>query len=107
MRNSPDELIASGYQARREGRLEAAKKFFSESVVLCRASGSNDPPLLASSLAGLGQIERDLKNRHTAIEHYREAVALLRNGSSPLRFAHTIRHLGDILREEGRMDEAR
>jgi tetratricopeptide (TPR) repeat protein len=107
MDRTPDQMIASAYQARREGRLEDARKLFSESAELCREAGSGDPSLLASSMAGLGQIERDLKNRPAALEHYRAAVKLCRSGANPHKLAHTIRHLGDILREEGLMEEAR
>ena len=37
---------------------------------------------------------------------YEEAVALLRGGDDPLRFAHTIRHLGDVYREQGDLSAA-
>jgi tetratricopeptide (TPR) repeat protein len=107
MGRNPNELITLGYQARREGRLEDARRFFAEAVELCRAARAGDASLLASALMGLGQIERDLKNRDAALEHYREAVKLYRSGVDPLRFAHTIRHLGDVPREDGVMDEAR
>ncbi len=100
-----DELIRSGYEARQEGRLDAARQRFSDSVQLCRADGNSS--LLASSLAGLGQIERDLKNREAALRCYEEAVAVLRTcGADLLRLAHTIRHLADILRGDGAPDAA-
>src|SRR3974390_2787672 len=105
LRHSPDELIRMGYQARREGRLAEAKNIFSEAVRLCRETG--DQSLLAASLAGLGQIERDLKNTPAAVQHYREAVDLYRSGTNPLRLAHTVRHLADILRAQGVVEEAR
>jgi tetratricopeptide (TPR) repeat protein len=105
MNPGPEELVASGYQARRQGRLQDAKTSFTQAVELCREA--DDRPLLASALTGLGQIERDLKNRGAALEHYREAAEILRSGTDPLRFAHTIRHLADILRGDGVMEEAR
>ena len=105
MRKSADELITLGYQSRREGRPQDAKTFFSQAVELCR--GGDDRSLLASALTGLGQIERDLKNRGAALELYREAVDILRSGTDQLRFAHTIRHVGDILRGDGSVEEAR
>ena len=105
MSKSADELIALGYQSRREGRLQDAKASCTQAVELCRESG--DRSLLASTLTGLGQIERDLKNRDVALELYREAVDILRSGTDQLRFAHTIRHVGDILRGDGSMEEAR
>jgi tetratricopeptide (TPR) repeat protein len=105
MSKTADELITLGYQSRREGRPQDAKASFTQAVELCRESG--DRSLLASALTGLGQIERDLKNRGVAIEHYREAVEILRSGPDQIKFAHTMRHLGDILRGDGSMEEAR
>jgi len=94
-----------GYQARRDGRLTEAWEIFSESVALCR--GADDQQLLASSLVGLGQIERDLGKSEAATQHYREAVDLYRCGDDRLRLAHTIRHLADILRGYGDIEPAR
>src|ERR1051325_3598995 len=105
MHDTPHELIALGYRARRDGRLQQAKEIFFKSVALCRKR--SDPEALARSLAGLGQIERDLNNTSVAIQCYEEAVAIYRSQSVPLRLAHTIRHLADILREEGSLEEAR
>jgi tetratricopeptide (TPR) repeat protein len=105
MTPTPDELIRSGYQARREGRLADARAVFSESVDLCRAG--RDQRLLANSLVGLGQIERDLKNTAAALQHYRDAVEIYRRAGHPLRLAHTIRHLADILRGDGVLDLAK
>jgi tetratricopeptide (TPR) repeat protein len=102
---TPDELIRSGYQARREGRLTDARAVFSESVRLSRAKP--DQQWLASSLAGLGQIERDLKNTESALQHYREAVEIYRRGANPLPLAHAVRHLADILRGDGALESAR
>jgi tetratricopeptide (TPR) repeat protein len=99
MANTPDELVALGYQARREKRLQDAKNLFSESVALSRQT--DDQPALASSLVGLGQIEHDLNNLRAAAQHYQEAVDIYRSESNPGKLAHTIRHVGDILREEG------
>ncbi|HKV78897.1 MAG TPA: tetratricopeptide repeat protein [Candidatus Sulfotelmatobacter sp.] len=90
--------------ARQERRTERASQTFSEAVRLSRKAA--DPSLLASSLIGLGQTERDLNNNHAALQHYREAVDLLRTEPNRLRLAHTIRHLADILREDGSSKEA-
>ncbi len=106
MANTPDHLIASGYRARREGRLGEAKEIFSEAVQVCREADAN-PSVLAGSLAGLGQIERDLRNDRAAIECYREAVGIQRGHPDRLRLAHTVRHLADVLREAGLLEEAR
>src|SRR5215467_13621045 len=105
MSHTPEELIQLGYQCRREGRLREAKRRFAESVELCR--GGTDPTLLAGSLIGLGQIERDLKNNEAAVQHYSEAIALYRSSGHPLRLAHTVRHLADILRGMRSIESAR
>src|SRR5215470_8253859 len=105
MSDASDELIALGYQARKEGRLQQAREIFTEAVGLCRSGA--DQSALASSLVGLGQIERDFKNNRAAIQHYREAADIYRSEANRLRLAHTIRHLADILREDGSLDKAR
>jgi len=102
---TPDEFIRSGYQARREGRLQEARQIFSDSIASSRNAA--DPLWLGSSLAGLGQIERDLHNTDAALQHYEEAVEVYRSGAHPLRLAHTLRHLADILRGDGAIERAR
>lgn len=104
MAYTPEELIASGYKARKERHPNQAREIFSEAVRLSRKAA--DSSLLASSLVGLGQIERDLANLDVSLQHYREAVELLRTCPDRLRFAHTIRHLADILRENGSPEDA-
>jgi len=105
MSNAPDALIALGYEARRKGKLEDAKQFFARAVKSCRDAA--DQALLARSLTGLGQIERDLNNNLHALQHYKETARIYRSLPDPLRFAHSIRHVGDILRNEGSIEEAR
>ena len=102
---NPDLLIESGYEARRDGRLPDALRYFAEAVSSCRMEHNHEA--LARSLTGLGQIERDLGNRDAAIRHYEEAVALYRDLHLPLRLAHTLRHVGDILRNNGSLEQAR
>ncbi|MGB7761633.1 MAG: tetratricopeptide repeat protein [Bryobacteraceae bacterium] len=105
MSDAPHDLIASGYEARRRGRLDDARRLFSEAVEHCR--GAADQAVLARSLTGLGQAERDLKNNVQALQYYGEAARIYRSLPDPLLFAHTIRHVGDILRHEGSMEQAR
>ena len=104
MSYTPEELILSGYKARKAGRPEQAKEIFSQAVRWSRQVA--DSALLASSLVGLGQIERDLNHTDVALRHYREAVDILRTSPHQLRFAHAIRHLADILRENGSPEDA-
>ena len=99
-----EELLAVGYRGRREHRPADARQSFAAAVEASREAGN--PRLLAVSLAGLGQIERDLGNPVIAAQHYRESLALLRSEDDPQALAHTVRHLGDILRHLGATDES-
>jgi len=102
--DTPAELIASGYKARKEHRPEQAKEIFSEAVRLSRTAA--DSALLASSLVALGQIERDLNHIDLALQHYWEAVDILRTSPHRLRLAHATRHLADIFRKLGSREDA-
>lgn len=92
-----ESLLLSGHLARREHRLQDAKQSFAEAVDVARRA--NDRLLLAPALAGLGQIEHDLREIAPALLRYREAAAIYRALEQPLRLAHTVRHIGDILRQ--------
>lgn len=56
--------------------------------------------------AGLGQIERDPGNLGAARQHYEEAVAIYPTQGDPLKLAHTVRHVADILQDQGELDLA-
>jgi tetratricopeptide (TPR) repeat protein len=105
MLDGPDALITAAYDARREGRPKEAKQLFSDAVTLCQPTG--EQTLLAKALTGLGQIERDLRNIPDSLRYYRAAEAIYRGLANPLRLAHTVRHVGDILRQDGLLDQAR
>jgi tetratricopeptide (TPR) repeat protein len=64
-------LIAAGYKARAERRLDEALVLFKQAVEVGRSA--NDQSLLAEALTGLGQIERDLKNNEATLRHSKEA----------------------------------
>jgi tetratricopeptide (TPR) repeat protein len=100
MSSTTEALLTEGHQARREHRLEDAKRIFAEAVEAARSS--KDRPTLAEALAGLGQIERDLGGIDAARQHYEEAVVVCRATGDSQKLAHMVRHLGDILREEER-----
>ena len=99
-----ESLLKEGYQARREHRLNDAKTAFAQAVALSKES--ENQALLAQSVTGLGQIERDLGNIEAALENYRQAAAIYRTLDAPQRLAHTVRHIGDMLRESGQLDAA-
>jgi tetratricopeptide (TPR) repeat protein len=99
-----ESLLNQGYQARREHRLEDARSLFETAVLKCLRIGSE--PLLARSLTGLGQIERDLGDLDAALKHYQEAAQILRTLDDPLALAHTVRHVGDIQRNRRQFEAA-
>jgi tetratricopeptide (TPR) repeat protein len=99
MSEKSDQLIGQALQARRENRLDDAKRDLVEAVALCREA--DEPGQLASALADLAQIERDMHHNDAALRHYEEAVALYRAEGNPLKLAHTIRHVADIQRHVG------
>ena len=99
MNEKSDQLIKQALQARRDNRLDDAKRDLLEAVALCRKGSERGE--LARALADLGQIERDLGHNDAALRHYEEAVAFYRARGNPLKLAHTIRHVADIQRHEG------
>ena len=99
-----DQLVSRAMQARREDRLQDARRDLVEAVELGRRTGVRVE--LARALAGLGQMERDLGHSDEACRLYEEAVAIYRGEGGALRLAHTVRHLGDIYREEGDAERA-
>lgn len=99
-----DKLLQQAFQARREHRLEDAKRDLAAAVAICRES--SDKAALAKALAALGQIERDMKCTDAALRLYEEAAAIRRELDDPLKLAHTVRHVGDIHRNAGRAERA-
>ena len=65
-----DALIRDGYQARREHRLDAARKSFTEAMNLARLSLGENQAALATALNGLAQAERDLQRNDAALRNY-------------------------------------
>lgn len=98
MRDRPDRLITLGYKARGEGRLAYAKQLFLEAVASSRTA--NTQAKLARSLTGLGQIERAISR--ITVRHFSTMGKLQTFIEACLiRLAHTVRHIGDILRNDG------
>jgi len=104
MSEASDQLVKQALQARREGRLADAKRDLLQAVEICRRSGSRAES--ARALKDLGQIECDLDNYDAALQHYEESLALYRAEGDVLKIAHTVRHVGDIHRYEGRLELA-
>src|SRR5438105_4727806 len=71
------------------------------------AKSSEDKAELAGELRRLGEFERKTGVLYgPALKHYEEAVAIYRELDDPLRLAHTIRHLGLVHEDAGRLEEA-
>ncbi len=94
----PEPLLAGGYQACREHRFEEARDLFAQAVAESRFLP--DRSALITSLKALGSAERDLRHPTTAIKCYRDAAALQHTTGDQLGWAHSIRHVADILREQ-------
>lgn len=97
-------LLRRAFAARREGRLDEARRDFAAAADLSRAAGEISEE--ARALAGLGQIARDLGDIEAALQLYQAALALCRSVGEALRIAHVVRHVADILRHLGRSDAA-
>jgi tetratricopeptide (TPR) repeat protein len=100
MGESVNTLIERARAARREHRSEDARRDLTTAVAQARESGAVDD--LALSLCGLGQIERDMKQYDAARGYYEEAAGIYRAAGNAPRLAHTLRHIGDVLQDEGR-----
>lgn len=99
-----ESLLATGVQARLEGRLDDAFDAFQ-----CVANQSHDvgsERRLVRALSGLGQIERDRSALDSAQRHYVAALNVSRALDDSLLIAGTARHLGDIFREIGLNEQA-
>jgi len=100
----PDSLLRRAHRARRENRLDDARRDLIEAVARARARDAR--AALAGALARLGQVERDIGNGDAARQHYEEAVGIYRVEGDVLGLAHAIRHLGDIHQDAKRWDLA-
>lgn len=98
------DLIQRARTARREGRLSQAKEDLASAVSGARGAGCAHT--LGMALSALAQIERDLGHAERSQDLYREAVDIFEAEAEPRAIAHAARHLGDLYREAGRLDEA-
>ncbi len=96
-----EDMLTRGRQARAASRLEEARSCFFQAADLSRREGP--APLLAESLQGLGQIARDLGELELALSHHQEADRLYEDSGLVLPHAHTLRHVGDVLFQLGRV----
>jgi tetratricopeptide (TPR) repeat protein len=96
-------VLGSGTAARRAGRLDEAWQRMNEAAAMCGPDQDYDR---ANVLRELGELARNRRDLNTAQAHYEEAVVLLQTSEDRLKFAHTIRHLGDVHAEQQHWPEA-
>ena len=97
------DLLSRGDAARRERRMEEARKAFAAASEYYDRHGPAEMRIHA--LMRRAQIERDTRNYDQAIGFQKEALQLLRD-SDGSGLAHALRHLADILHDAGRDSEA-
>jgi tetratricopeptide (TPR) repeat protein len=96
-------VLRSGIAARRAGHLDEAMRRMSSAAAMCGPDQDFDR---AHVLRELGELARDSRDLHAAQAHYEAAVVLLRTSQDRLKFAHTIRHLGDVHAKQQHWPEA-
>lgn len=99
-----EDLIDAARQARREGRHRDAERGLLQAITMSREAGLRSE--LIRGLKALVHVVRDLGQRERALPLYEEAVALSRGEGDACLLAHTVRHLGDLHREDGRGADA-
>jgi tetratricopeptide (TPR) repeat protein len=99
-----ESLLERARIAKQERRLEDATDLFRRA--LAENGNGEDRGLQAVLYEELAYVERNLRDLEAAERHYREASEICRSLGNPLKTAHTVRHAADILREQGKLDEA-
>lgn len=102
--HSIDDLIETSWRARREGRHPEAERGLRQAVHASRHAGTRRQ--LISALGKLVHVLRDLDRQEEALPLSEESVRASRDEGDGLLVAHTVRHLGDLHRDGGRLPEA-
>ena len=97
-------LLARAIEARRAGLYGEARDDAEAAESIARHSGGGAE--LARALKVLAQIDRDQGRPEAARSRYEEAARLHREMDDRLAMAHTVRHLGELHTEAGRLGEA-
>jgi tetratricopeptide (TPR) repeat protein len=101
---TPETLLMQGRGAYKERRLKYARMLFRKALKESKAQV--EPAFRAEAHIAIGKVERDLQHSDTAEVHYRKGAEILRGLDVPLKLAHTIRHVGDILLDQSKLDQA-
>ncbi|MDX1478685.1 MAG: hypothetical protein R3301_13325 [Saprospiraceae bacterium] len=96
------DLVRHARSLRRDGDVTAAMTVAQTAVRICP---QDDPALLVLVQSCMGQLCRDTGEKQDAIEWYRKAVAHVGPDQQAQR-AHLLRHVADILFEQGALDDA-
>lgn len=99
LRSPPlDEAAQAAVMARIEADLVKARD-------ICERAGAKRE--LSTALGKLGHVAQDLGHPDRAHTLFEESVAVARQTGDPLRVAHAVRHLGQVNRRLGRLEDAR
>lgn len=99
MLNEGEDALIVGETARHEKRLREAAQAFARATEYFRAVG--DEPRLVHALSREAQIARDTKDLKQARRLQEASVNLARQAALSSPLPHLIRHLADILQEDG------
>ncbi|MBA2707770.1 MAG: tetratricopeptide repeat protein [Gemmatimonadaceae bacterium] len=102
--DASEEELRSLLRARKAKRLRDARCEMLDTVDRLRFEGRKAE--LGEALRELGELERRLPDTDAPRRHYEESVAVLRDAGDTLKLAHSIRHLGDVHYDAGRVDLA-
>lgn len=95
--------LTAGPEEQRAG-LRQAKQDLTTAVSMCRDQGT--PVDLAQAVHLLANVELDLGHEDRARALWEEAIGILRETEDVLQLAHKVRHLGDLHRHCGRLEDA-
>lgn len=98
-------LTALGVAYRELGRPEDARRAYSAALAIFRSAG--DSREQASGLGNLGRLEAAAGQDAAALDHFDEALGLLRKLSDPLETARVLEGKAWVLRRRGDLEAAR
>jgi tetratricopeptide (TPR) repeat protein len=104
MADDPLALIERSNDARRNGQAAIALELAQEAVDIARAGDDLDE--LGAAVAALARLRRDARQYDAAVDLYEEAAAAARQRGDGLALAHRLRHIGDVVTEQGDLRRA-
>jgi len=109
-----EELMQSAWATRRSSfdappeeklaALNQAKQDLVTAAAMCREEGASVS--YAQAIHMLANVELDLGHEDRALSLWEESVEVLRTTDDVLQLAHKVRHLGDLHRHCGRLEQA-